>query len=133
MSSQTDLFCRVTFLGKTYNHKYEVEGELTLTQKAIKRKENVLRDLAIMTEPEKWYDKENFDNPYEWVTTTLKEQLEDLACLYDDEVRLGLLLDNWELCHDKHGLAIAPPWGCDETAYLDGDFVRTNESESDDE
>ena len=37
-----------------------------------------------------------------------------------------MLKENWTKCHDENGLAIDPPNGIGwDTAFLDGDFVKT--------
>ena len=51
----------------------------------------------------------------------------DLIEEYSIELyKLNILLSNWDACHDESGLAINPPDGIGwQTAFLDGDFVRT--------
>jgi hypothetical protein len=52
--------------------------------------------------------------------------MEALDDLYYDKTKLEFLIDNWDNCHNEEGLGINPPdeieWN---TAYIDGDFVRT--------
>lgn len=127
MSFQTDLFCSVTFMRKTYNNRYEVEEDLNEVRSGIAACEKELRDLAVMTEPEKFYDKDTYDTPYQWVVEGLEDNLKLLADYRHDEVRLQLLLDNWDLCHDKDGNATPAPWGWEDRAFLDGDFIKKKE------
>lgn len=126
MSWSTELFCNISFNRKTYNTKYEVETDLEELDKNIENCKRELRDLAIMTEPEKFYDKEDYTSPYDFVSRNLEENLELLEEFHVEKWKLEILLNNWDKCHNKEGLAIDPPneisW---DTAYLHGDFVNS--------
>lgn len=125
MGWQTDLFCNVSFNRKTYNSLYEVESDLEEIQKCIATCEEELRDMAIMTEPEKMYNKEDYCSPYDFVHQTVHNNLELLREYYVDEYKLYLLKDNWDACHDGVGLAIPPKDLEYDAAFLDGDFIKT--------
>lgn len=126
----TDLFCNISYNRKTYNSKYDVEQDLEEVNNMIKYFTNKLRNLAFMTEPQKLLnckDCEGFDlNPADVVNQEFDEALEGLEEYLYKKFALDYLIDNWENCHNEEGLAIGPPEGISwNTAYLDGDFVRT--------
>lgn len=127
MSWQTDLFCTITFLGETYDRKSTVEDELMGKKRAIRIVEQRLRDFALMTEPEKFYDKESYESPYDFIDRELRDNFEMLQELHEEAYKLQLLLDNWELCHDKDGYPVTPPWGWEDRAYIEGDYIKKRE------
>lgn len=126
MGWSTNLFCNVSFSRKTYNSKYEVEDELEKVNNAIAICASDLRDLAIMTEPEKFYNKGDYDNALCFISYQLKNTIEILEEAYVDRYKLELLLDNWDASHNKEGFAVDKPkeieWN---TAYVYGDFINT--------
>lgn len=126
MSWSTELFCSIHFNRETYNSRYEVEDRLDEVKEQIETCKQSLRDLAMMTEPEKFYDKEDYNSPYDFVHRSYNQNIELLQELTIDEWKLEQLLYNWDRCHNEKGLAINPPkeieWN---TAYLEGDFVAT--------
>ena len=96
----------------------------------IKYFTNKLRNLAYITEPQKLFnckDCEGYDlNPIDVINQEFEEALEGLEEYYYDKFTLSYLIDNWDYCHNDEGLAIEPPEGISwNTAFLDGDFVRT--------
>lgn len=133
MSWSTNLFCNVIFNRKTFNSKYEVEDELKTVNDMINACITDLRDLAIMTEPEKFYNKENFSNALEFISDKFKNTIEFLEEAYIDRYKLELLLDNWETSHNTEGLAIDMPKGIKwDTAYVSGDFINTETNQYND-
>jgi len=126
MSWSTELFCNISYNRKSYNSKYEVQSDLDNIENEIKTCKQELRDLVIMTEPEKYYDKEDYNSPYDFVHRRFEENIELLNELYIDRWKLCILLEEWDHCHNKEGLAIDPPenvhWN---TAFMHGDFVAT--------
>ena len=132
MGWSTELFCNISFNRKTYNSLYEVEKDIDECKSMIQFYIDKLRALALMTEPQKMMnckDSEGFDlNPIDAINTEFDSIVEELDEYKFELFRLEYLRDNWEYCHNKEGLAINPPkdisW---DTAYLDGDFVKTVE------
>lgn len=124
MSWSTELFCNISFNRKTYNSKGEVESDLEETNSLIDSCKKTLRDYALMTEPHKFVEKD--DNPYFTITSSVEETLKLLEEYIGERDRLLLLLENWDNCHNKEGLAIYPPddiqWN---TAYLHGDYINS--------
>lgn len=127
MGWSTDLFCNITFNKETYNYLYEVENRIEDLQKCIAVCKEELRDLAIMTEPNKFFDSEENDSIYGAVSQRVTDNLEILEEYIVELYKLYLLKDNWKECHNEEGLAIAPPdnikW---DSAFLDGDFVKSD-------
>lgn len=124
MSWRTDLFCTITFPHETYGSKQTVEDELEGKKRAIRVVEQRLRDFALMTEPEKFYDKESYESPYDFIDRELRDNLEMLQELHVEEYKLERLIESWDLCHDEDGCPVTPPWGWEDRAYIDGDYIR---------
>lgn len=126
MSWATDLYCRVSFNRATYNNKYEVDNRMEELNKCINQCKKELRDLAFITEPNKFFSKEEDYSPYTFVEQKLEDNLELLEDYIGERNDLSLLLENWNKCHNADGLAIPPPdnfkW---DSAFMDGDFVKT--------
>lgn len=126
MAWSTELFCNISYNRETFNSKYEVEDKLETVNKCIDGCKKTLRDLALMTEPNKFFNDDPDSNTYYQITKEVEDNMELLDEYYTERYKLSLLLENWENCHNKEGLAIDPPenisWN---TAYLHGDFVRT--------
>ena len=78
----------------------------------------------MMTEPSK-FCPEDYD-PLIWMHNEFQDSIDLIEEYLVELYKLNLLLSNWDSCHDESGLAINPPdeitW---ETAFLDGDFVKT--------
>lgn len=126
MSWSTELFCNLSFNRETYNSKYEVKSKIDELNRYIDTCEKSLRDLALMTEPSKYIDNKEESNPYFFVTSTFEDNMELLEEYYIERYKLSVLLENWENCHNKDGLAIDPPDGVTwNSAYLYGDFVKS--------
>lgn len=132
MSWSTELFCNISYNRETFNSKYEVEDKLNTVNKYINDCKKVLRDLAIMTEPNKFFNDNPDSDPYNQITINFEDTIELLEEYYIEKYKLLLLLDNWENCHNKEGLAIYPPDNIDwNTAYLHGDFVKSTKYTTD--
>lgn len=125
MSWETRLFTSIEFNRATYNDKYDVESDLDETDRLIKVCENTIRDLVVMTEPNKFFNNKE-SNPYLEMTNEYENQLDFLKELLIKKYKLSLLYNEWDNCHDIKGLAINPPNDIKyDTAYLDGDFINT--------
>ena len=132
MSWSTELFCNLSFNRESFNSKYEVQSTIEDLDKCINTCKQELRDVALMTEPSKFMDKNEESNPYFFITDKVENNLELLEEYIVERYKLTVLLDNWENCHNEEGLAIYPPeeihW---DTAYLHGDFVRSTKYPTD--
>ena len=128
MSTETSLFCNIYFVGASYNYLWEVEQEISELEKYCEKCKQELRDLVMITEPDKYFTaSEENGSVYEQVTERIEqiaESMEEWVCKLHD---IYYLRDNWEYCHDKaSGLAIPPPESIDyHTAYYHGDYVKT--------
>lgn len=126
MSWSTELFCNVSFNRETFNSKLEVEDRISELDSYIEAAKKRLYNLAIMTEPNKFYDKGQYDSPYSFIQDEFDSNYELLEESIEQRAKLYILLNNWDRCHTEDGLAINPPdsikWN---TAYLDGDFVKS--------
>ena len=125
MSSETNLFCNITFNSQTFNSEYEVSEKIEELDRLIATVKNRLHALALMTEPLKFFPDLENDKISE-ITIEVEEQLKELEDYYIERYKLQQLLDNWDYCHNSEGLAIDPPENISwDTAFLDGDFVRS--------
>lgn len=126
MGWSTDLFCSLNFNRKTYNSLYEVQEDIRSIKREIETCKKSINTLVYMTDPEKFYDKKEYNSPIEWVREEYESSMEVLEELLIDLYKLEILEDCWEQCHDKEGYAIPYPdnihWN---SAFLDGDFVNT--------
>lgn len=126
MSWSTDLFCNIHFNRETFDQLYQVQNAISETKACIDQCKKELHSLAIMTEPAKFYNKDDYDSPYSFIEQTFQDNIDLLEEYIVKLDNLLLLEDKWNKCHDEKGLAIPPPdnihW---DSAFLDGDFVKT--------
>ena len=123
MSYSTDLWCCISFNGRTYNNKDNVERDLDAVREELYNARETISRLVFMTEPQKFYQADG-ESVIELLTEELKSALEALEEYHCKELQLIYLLDNWDACH-KDGKAIKPPKEIDCcTAFLDGDFIQ---------
>ena len=126
MGWSTELFCNVSYNKETFNSRGEVEDKISDLDKNIESCKKTIRDMALMTEPSKFMSKDSDESPYYFVTEQVEDNLELLEEYIIERWKLSLLLENWDNCHTKEGLAIYPPDNVDwKTAYLHGDFVHS--------
>lgn len=127
MSIQTDLFCRLSFFGATYNSLAEVERGIREASETIQEAKSEIRDLVMMTEPQKMLSVDSGDNVYDTIVERLNQCFETIINANDELFKLKHLKANWDVCHDaKTGLAIPLPECIDyDTAFLEGDFVKS--------
>lgn len=123
MGYKTNLICSITFNRKTYNHKSEVENDLDIVKTDISKIKRYISKLVVITEPDKFFDKENGDIIGQ-IELNLDNSFYDLGVLYYEKFKLETLLENWDKCHNKDGLAIVPPEK--DISYLYGDYIKTN-------
>lgn len=124
MAWYTDLFCNVTFTRETYNNIYEVKDRIDELKQYIQTAKNSIKDLVVMTEPNKFCSEG--EEPLCWITNEFNGNMKLIEDYTVELYKLNLLLENWNYCHNKDGLAINPPKEItSETAFLDGDFVKS--------
>lgn len=132
MGWETTLYTSLHFNRKTYEYKYEVEGDIDELTKSINRCRQELRDLATMTDPDKMLRSSadaEYTNAYDLITYRFDEIIE----IYEEDLieraKLQKLLDEWDVCHDKNtNLAIGRPKNIKYSdSFLDGDYIKTVE------
>ena len=124
MSYSTDLWCCISFNGRTYNNKDDVERDLDEIQKELYNARETILRLVFMTEPQKFYQANSEESVADQLDYELKSALDALEECHCKELQLIYLLDNWDACH-KDGKAIKPPKDIDCcTAFLDGDYIQ---------
>lgn len=133
MSVQTYLFCRISFYGATYNSLAEVERGIREASEAIQEAKSEIRDLVMMTEPQKMLSVDSGDNVYDTVVERINQCFDTIIESNDELFKLEHLRANWDACHDKDtGFAIPLPECIDyDAAYLEGDFVKSLKREKD--
>lgn len=127
MSYETNLTTTITFCRETYNHRWQVEDKLTEVRTEIADLKSRLIELAVMTEPQKFFTDAEDGYVLEEVRSKAKYYLECLDEYSTEEYKLVKLLESWEECHDKEGFAIPCPDEHFGKSYLDGDFVKQKE------
>lgn len=127
MSVQTDLFCRISFYGATYNSLAEVERGIREASESIQEAKSEIRDLVMMTEPQKMMSVDSDDSVYDTVVERLNQCFDTIIEANDELFKLEHLRANWNACHDKDtGLAIPLPECIDyDASFLGGDFVKS--------
>lgn len=124
MGWSTELFCNLSFNRETFNYKSEVRDKMEEYEKYLQHAKNRLRDLALMTEPAKFCREE--EDPLMWIRSEYEDAMELIEEYTIELYKLGILLDNWDNCHNEKGLAKDPPEGIGwNTAFLHGDFVAS--------
>lgn len=126
MGWSTELFCNISFNKKTYDSYDKVVSDIEDLKRYIRTIEDKIKNLAFITEPDKFYDKEKYDSPCCWIESETDVCLGLLRDYYQELNDLEHLKANWKNCHNKEGLAIDPPDNikCN-TAYLSGDFIKS--------
>ena len=121
----TTLFCNIYFHKETFNSKYDVQERIDEVTACLDVTKRHLHSLVVMTEPNKFVTDDETD-PLYWVENECNRAIEDIREYTMELYRLNLLLDNWDACHTKEGLAIDPPEGVSyDTAFLEGDYVNS--------
>lgn len=124
MSYSTDLWCCISFNGRTYNNKDDVERDLDVIRMELYSARETISRLVFMTEPQKFYQANGEESVADQLNYELESALETLEEYHCKELQLIYLLDNWDACH-KDGKAVKPPKGIDCcTAFINGDFIQ---------
>ena len=126
MSQKTSFYTtvKIDFCYKTYNSKREVEIDLDTEKYAISKASTKIRELALMTEPNKFFNNEA--NIYNQLTEEVDSLLNEIKDRTVNVIRLNLLLSKWDECHNEQGLGIDPPENLElNKSYIKGDFVYT--------
>lgn len=131
MSFGTYLTTDLYYNRKSYTSRYEVEQDLEETRNMIEMMKSRLKTFAFMTEPQKFMNKEECDDPMWFIEHGVREALEELEEYIVEEYKLSVLLEHWEHCHTKDGKPILPPEGFGhwDIAYIDGDFIVPDSDE----
>lgn len=124
MGYSTELFCNISFNRETFNERGEVLDKIHEFELYLQIAKDHLRNLVMMTEPQK-YCPEDYDTII-WVNNEFRDRMEEIEEYTIELYKLRTLLDNWDYCHNKDGLAIDFPENVSwDKAFLEGDFVRT--------
>lgn len=121
MGWATYLTTDITFNRQTYKTKYEVETAIKENKDMLNYFKNKLNNLVVMTEPHKMMPKD-CEDPLWWVQKEFEEYYEGLEECIIEDWKLGILLEEWDRCHDKDGKPIRRELSIN---YVDGDDKRS--------
>ena len=129
MGSGCTLRTNIYFSHKTYRSISEVEEEIELQESFIANAEKDLMMLITMTEPDKFWRKDEADvgeTPWIWMQNQAMNAIETIKEASDELSKLRTLLYEWKDCHDKDGNAIEPPKGSKYSdSYFWGDWIKS--------
>lgn len=118
----------IYFSHKTYTSKDEVMDDIELNEKIIKDCESELMQLAIMTEPAKFWresEAEVGETPWIWVQNQVLQNIESIKECQEELSKLRTLLFAWDDCHTTNGKAIDSPKEDSNGTYFWGDFIES--------
>ena len=119
---RTDIY----FSHKTYKSKDEVMDDIELNERIIKDCESELMQLAIMTEPAKFWresEAEVGETPWIWIQNQVMRNIESIKECQDELSKLRTLLFAWDDCHTIDGKAIESPKTDSYGTYFWGEFI----------
>ena len=122
----TTLTTDIYYNRKSYNNLYEVEEDLKTEQDYVNSLKDEIRMLIACTDPAKIMPQDENWQPFEWLHTETARVLNELEEALWERDKYQMLVDAWDECH-KDGVAIACPDGVT-GSYLEGDFVKTNKN-----
>lgn len=129
MGSGCTLRTNIYFSHKTYRSITEVEEDIALQESFIANAEKDLMMLITMTEPEKFWRKDEAEvgeTPWIWMQNQAMQAIETIKEASDELSKLMTLLYSWDECHDKEGHAIEPHNGTGyDKSYFWGDWIKS--------
>lgn len=129
MGQGCTLRTNIYFSHKTYTSKDDVMDDIELNEKIIKDCESELMQLAIMTEPTKFWresEAEVGETPWIWIQNQVLRNIESIKECQEELSKLRTLLFAWDECHNEEGLAIEPLGGTGyDKSYFWGDFINS--------
>lgn len=130
MGSGCTLRTNIYFSHKNYRSITEVEEEIKLHESFIANAEKDLMMLITMTEPDKFWRKDEAEvgeTPWIWMQNEAQRCLETIKESSEELSKLRTLLWEWSDCHDEKGFAIEPFKGSGyDKPYFWGDWIDSN-------
>lgn len=130
MGSGCTLRTNIYFSHKNYRSISEVEEEIKLQESFIANAEKDLMMLITMTEPDRFWRKDESEvgeTPWIWMQNEAQRCLETIKESSEELVKLRTLLWEWSECHDEEGFAIEPFKGSGyDKPYFWGDWIDSN-------
>lgn len=125
MGRETTLFCGIRFIGEEYNRKGDVISDLNEVKNSIDCIKNKVIGYAVMTEPVKMIIPDDEEAGYgrdlvDDIVVNVRGLLNELSEYEYEKVRLEMLLEHWDACHNDDGSPKRLP---DTIDYLDGAFI----------
>lgn len=129
MGYGTYLQTEICFSRKTYTDRGQVEDDLDEAMALMHSARNRLRQLAFITEPNKFCGDDEDGDPMDWVECRFNEAIDSFKEAYREVIDLKCLLSQWDTIErDKDGRFIEPPT-FDKT-YLYGDMIPSANSDN---
>lgn len=126
MSYSTYLQTTIEFQRKTYSNLSRVLDDIDDARHAINSAKETLRNLAFITEPQKFCGKD--DDPMIWLKKETNDALDYLAESLINLYELQILRDSWDdIQRDGDKFVPAPH----NKSYLEGDFIPSTEEDDD--
>jgi hypothetical protein len=129
MGSGCTLRTNIYFSHKNYQRIEDVEDEIKLHESFIANAEKDLMMLLVMTEPDKFWRKDEAEvgeTPWIWMQNEAQRCLETIKESSEELAKLRTLLYEWSDCHDKEGFAIEPFKGSGyDKPYFWGDWIKS--------
>lgn len=122
MSWSTEALVHISFSRETYDTLYKVQSDIEECEQMIETAKNHLRDLAIMTEPNKFMEKGAECSPLGWVQVEFREWVEILEEETVKLFKLRCLEDAWNKMHID-GRAIYHKGNFDDAQRIWGDYL----------
>lgn len=134
MGFGTTVFTRLYFSHQTYNSLEEIQEKIEELESWIRNEREKIGKFAIMTEPDKWWRKDEAEvgeTPMVWVENEIENALNAIEEYREELTRLYILEGAWDECHDKDGIGIGLPknvkYG---DSYIHGDFIKTKDPDT---
>ena len=132
MGSGCTLRTNIYFSHKSYRSITEVEEDIKLQESFIVNAEKDLMMLITMTEPERFWRKDEADvgeTPWIWMQNQATTAIETIKEATEELSKLRTLLYEWDDCHNKEGLAVEPlpddDHGSHRATYFWGDWIKS--------
>lgn len=129
MGSGCTLRTNIYFSHKNYRSIAEVEEDIKLQESFIANAEKDLMMLITMTEPDKFWRKDEAEvgeTPWTWMQNQAMQAIETIKEATEELSKLMTLYYEWNDCHNKEGLAIEPHDGTGyHKPYFWGDWIKS--------
>lgn len=121
MGCSTDALVHIRFSGETFDSLSDVEEYIDERKDEISRARDTLSQLAWMTEPKKFCEKE--ESPEFYIKNNLDWALDQLEEAAIEKYKAQLVKNAWDHMHHENGGCLDTEESFDELQRLWGDFL----------